>query len=695
MSDSKKHLPISVLLMAFIALGVITSSVITGFIAIKLFHNEQTEQDEADLVRTAEGVNNTLEDYLETLTGCATILARHPDFIRQTLSLLREDEVDADLLENTSETLDIELMAIVGTNAKILNGYGLSDGIDVSDVAAVSHTLQTQESFLSYEDIGEATFAMLASQPIYNDNNMIGVLIVGYDLAADDFISGIHANYNVDCTIFRETTRVATTLTGIGGKSLIGTKLDNQAIIRQVLNDGVQFVGTNMINGKKYSSIYSPLKSSDDSISGMIFVAKEFIPISQNSTAKAIMLAILVLTIIFIIGGFFITKWILGRVHNVTKYLKDMATGEANLTRRIQSTRNDELGSLFVSFNNFCEKLRNMINQIKTSETELRFSGKQMSHHAEGTAMEIAQIIETISTIHQQIDGQATAIHDTAGAVNEISANIESLERMISSQSGSVADASTAVEQMIGNIRSVNNSVETMVSSFEELEHNAALGISTQEDVNEKIRQIESQSEMLQEANATINNIADQTNLLAMNAAIEAAHAGDAGNGFAIVADEIRKLSETSAAQSQTIGQQLNNIKASIHDVVTASTESANVFSSVADNIKTTTQLVMEIRAAMEEQNTGNHQISEALKVMNNSTSEVSNAAQEMTEGNKAILQNMQDLQNSTYQIKDSMQEMGIGADKINKSGIELTDIARLVEESINKIGDQIDAFTV
>ena len=270
MSDNKKHLPISVLLMAFIALGVITSSVITGFIAIKLFHNEQTEQDEADLVRTAEGVNNTLEDYLETLTGCAKILAQHPDFIRQTLSLLREDEVDADLLENTSETLDIELMAIVGTNAKILNGYGLSDGIDVSDVAAVSHTLQTQESFLSYEDIGEATFAMLASQPIYNDNNMIGVLIVGYDLAADDFISGIHANYNVDCTIFRETTRVATTLTGIGGKSLIGTKLDNQMIISQVLNGGVQFVGTNMINGKKYSSIYSPLKSSDDSISGMI-----------------------------------------------------------------------------------------------------------------------------------------------------------------------------------------------------------------------------------------------------------------------------------------------------------------------------------------------------------------------------------------------------------------------------------------
>ena len=347
------------------------------------------------------------------------------------------------------------------------------------------------------------------------------------------------------------------------------------------------------------------------------------------------------------------------------------------------------------TFNAFCEKLQMIITEIKTSKLELGTSGSHLGSGINEMTADLAQILGNITMIHDKVDKQHISIQDTAGAVNEIAANVESLETMIESQSTSVSEASAAVEEMISNISAVNQNIENMASSFSELEQNALYGIKTQEGVDERIRQIEAQSEMLQEANAAITNIAAQTNLLAMNAAIEAAHAGDAGQGFAVVADEIRKLSETSSTQSKTIGIQLDNIKTSILDVVNASIESTKAFAAVNENIKHTTRLVSEIRAAMDEQNTGNIQISEALRLMNDGTTEVRNAAKEMTAGNAEILHNMQNLKNNATSIKTGMDEIKVGADRINQTSDALSSVSQEVEKSINKIGSQIDLFTV
>ncbi len=180
-----------------------------------------------------------------------------------------------------------------------------------------------------------------------------------------------------------------------------------------------------------------------------------------------------------------------------------------------------------------------------------------------------------------------------------------------------------------------------------------------------------------------------------MNAAIEAAHAGEAGKGFAVVADEIRKLSETSSVQSKTIGQQLKQIKTAIVNVVDASTESSNVFSQVQKELSATDELVTHIRLAMEEQNEGSKQITEALKLMNDSTVEVSSASSEMSSESGVIKGEMEHLQNVATVMKQSMDEMQVGAHQINETGSMLTDVSSRVAQSIDKMGSQIDQFTV
>lgn len=474
------------------------------------------------------------------------------------------------------------------------------------------------------------------------------------------------------------------------------------------VSDGFEdmaLVATEIAKGAKGSAWVKGLKGGKDYITyhgifgspwglALSVPQGEFFDVVDFVMRQMVVSSFIIVVLLLLISGYILYKNI-KPLKTVESAITLIASGSADLSKRIEFDSNNEIGYVVKGFNRFTEKLQSIIGEIKKSKSELSVYGDDLSFSASDTASSITQIIANIESLRVQIVNQSASVEETAGAVNQIASNIESLDRMIENQSAGVEEASAAIEQMMGNISSINVSVDKMASSFKNLQTDSQAGFSKQELVNDQIEKIEKQSLMLQEANDVISSIASQTNLLAMNAAIEAAHAGDAGKGFSVVADEIRKLSETSTLQSKTIGDQLELIQNSIASVVTSSQESSESFRSVSKQIEDTDQLVTQIKAALEEQNEGSNQIKQSLHSMNESSSEVKSASSEMSAGNKAILDEIKRLQDATSYMKDNMEEMSNGAAKINQTGVSLNSISSKVKATIDKIGEQIDTFTV
>ena len=478
-----------------------------------------------------------------------------------------------------------------------------------------------------------------------------------------------------------------------------GQMLDENSDMAIILNDCLaghtgegQFLDPSL--GKKMIATYGPVGDE----SGWVILGAA--PVDDFSDVIRqvrffTFIAVIVVSIITVILSIIIITALTKPLVSVSKAIKGIASGNADLTRKLQVTSKDEIGEVVSSFNEFVEKLRSIMIELKTSKDNLFGVGSELSESTVDTSSSITQILENIRSVHQQIQNQAGKVSETTDLINRISGNISGFDNMISDQSAGVAEASSAVEEMIGNINSVTASVDRMAESFDHLTVSSKSGIELLSDANTKIGYIRGKSKTLQDANSAIASIAEQTNLLAMNAAIEAAHAGESGKGFSVVADEIRKLSETSRAQSKNIGEQLTDIEQSILSVVEASRKSGEAFKLVEQEIEDTDQLVRQIKNAMEEQSIGSKQINEALHLMNDSTSDVRDASKEMTSLNQEVLDDVHKLLDVTTVMKQSMDEMQIGAKKINETGAQLSNLAGKMDDSLKTIGNQIDEFKV
>nr|WP_025130339.1 methyl-accepting chemotaxis protein [Pseudomonas sp. PH1b] len=259
----------------------------------------------------------------------------------------------------------------------------------------------------------------------------------------------------------------------------------------------------------------------------------------QYSSAFNLVVALLVLaTGLTLLFAWLLTRSITHPIANALSAAEEIAEG--NLSRPITVDGSDEAGRLLQAMAKMQEKLRDTLQRISGSATQLASAAEELNSVTEESARGLTQQ-------NNEIEQAATAVNEMTSAVEEVARNAVSTSEASKNATTSAGDGRDLVQETVSAIERMSSDVQGTASLIGDLA-NESRDIGKVLDV--------------------IRGLADQTNLLALNAAIEAARAGEAGRGFAVVADEVRALAHRTQQSTSEIERMIGSIQSGTEHAV-------------------------------------------------------------------------------------------------------------------------------
>jgi methyl-accepting chemotaxis protein len=258
--------------------------------------------------------------------------------------------------------------------------------------------------------------------------------------------------------------------------------------------------------------------------------------------------------------------------------LADVATGDGDLTKRLDAQGVQEVARIATYFNQFVAKLQTLMRQIRDASTQVRTAAEEISagnmdlsartESAASSLQETAATMEVITTGVNQATQRAQEANQRAGDVAQAAERGGAVMRAMTTKMGNISATSQRVGEIVG----------------------------------------------------VIDGIAFQTNILALNAAVEAARAGEAGRGFAVVAAEVRALAQRSAQAAREIRSLIESSVAEVQDGTALVSNADAEIERIVQEVKVLAEMIRDIASVTQEQRDGIAQISEAIGRLDQAT---------------------------------------------------------------------------
>ncbi len=288
---------------------------------------------------------------------------------------------------------------------------------------------------------------------------------------------------------------------------------------------------------------------------------------------------VLILDVVIVIAlSSILNSMVLNPLAHIGHALREIAQGDADLTRRLPRANTDEFNDVAEGFNTFVEHLQNIMLQIRQSVTTISDASSEI---ARGNL-----------DLSSRTESQASSLEQTAASMQEMTHTVQQN-----------AESAQQANHMVGAAAEV-----------------AARGGTVVKEVVQTMGAINASSRKIVDIISVIDGIAFQTNILALNAAVEAARAGEQGRGFAVVASEVRSLAGRSAAAAKEIKALIDESVTNVDIGSRLVDQAGATMTEIEDSVSKVTGIMAEIHAATDAQTLGISQINEAIRQMDDST---------------------------------------------------------------------------
>ncbi len=347
----------------------------------------------------------------------------------------------------------------------------------------------------------------------------------------------------------------------------------------------------------------------------------------SGNMQKGMLIEIVVGALTLLVG--LITTGILAKalvkpIREVVIRLEDIATGEGDLTQRLDVKSQDEIGQLAGAFNRFLERLQITIKEVVTTSRQLA----DKTEHAK----------QVVAATRNSSDAQFKEVDLVATAAEEMTQTAALVVQNAEIAVNAAGEASESAEKGQQVIRASEMQMQELLSAMTK-------AVPVVED-------LEKNNSNITEILTVIEGISEQTNLLALNAAIEAARAGEQGRGFAVVADEVRNLASRTQSSVGEIREVIANVQVGTQAVVESITDGNQRAQASAEQVNMAVNELQKIFESVAAINNMNTQIVKAAEEQQSVANEVNQSVANIRELSSEILEQAQMSENAGMEME-------------------------------------------